>query len=257
MNEPRKCRLFFRAAIGRPGVACLAVAMIAAPASAQELPERIAIVRPSGDPVRAVAAVARARERLVPERLAPDATVESSPLSWPDLQLAAGCVSETDACFSAVAAQLEVDAIILPVLHEPEGAVILTRWRRGRGVRRERLDPVAPAASSARAPTPGRVVEPELVPRPADADPGPPILIASGAALALALGVPFAVAAEASGAAWRAIPVQSSHDAALAESTHARAMREAVVADVALGVGIGAVVTGITWWILEALGGDR
>jgi len=223
---------------------------------------------PGPDPALDGAVLRVLRAQLA--ELQPDAALESSPLDWGDLQLAAGCMGADDECFAAVAAQLEVAEIVLSSLSRADAAsteeagwtLELLRFHSdgvarevvvyaGERARRELLRRVPNAARALYG------LSPEALPPPLEleGDDGGisagPYLLAGGALALGAVGAAFAVAASGSADEWTEHAIETPQDVDQALAARDRAEQEAIAAD-ALIVGASvALGVAVVWWIVE------
>lgn len=263
-------------------------------ARAQDLP-RAAVLSPAIQD-EADAGLASALERVLRARLdALDVVeVEGTPaLNLPDLQLAVGCVAETDACLAAVARQLEVDALVIPTIDRAgdalvasveyfvaEGAETRRAVRRAEGERapNELLAQVDPMVRELfDLPPPEEPIEPEelgIDPDPGDGqarrepppapEPPPeegvspvPFVVGGAGLAAVAGGVVFGLLSESSEGDWSDAPKNTMAQVDAAHELRERAEAQALVANVLLGVGGAAVVAGAALFVLELDGGDE
>ncbi len=261
----------------------LALSIIAAPtlASAQQLPTT-SIVRTAPPEGREGLAAALVRVTSARAQALHVARVSGTPaLSLRDLQLAVGCVGETEECLRSVTEQLEVDALLVPSIEEVSGEVVasLLYFVRSSGETKRvaRRAQGEDAESVLLDGVDGMVRELFGLPEAeaglhggetggghtGAADEGggfpipiPAIVVAGVGVAALAVGGVFGGLSMGSQSEFEAASPTLTTDAeadALID-IHDRAARQAIIADVLFGVGGAALITAAVLWLV--LGGD-
>lgn len=272
-------------------------------ALAQEGPG--APARPATRPLAAVlepsvadesdAGLASAFERVLRARL--DALevvrLEGTPaLNLPDLQLAVGCVAETDTCLAQVAEQLEVDALVVTTIEHADDTLVAevrffhpdgesrTAVRRATGDRapNELLAEVDPMVRELfDLPPPDEPIEPVAYDADAEGDhadtgaagdgegapessPPPeeglspwPFVVGGVGVAALATGVVFGLLAESTEGDWADAPTATMAQVDAALALRDRAETQATVANILLGVGGALVVAGAALFVVLEL----
>ncbi len=231
------------------------------------------------EPTSSEGPLARSLERVIRTRLSELAVggeIESSPLVWRDLELAAGCVGEDAACYSVVAAQLGVDELVLASIDvSGEDCVVeLVRWRaagvsrrvleaHGPRVRFAILDRVAPAlrelyelpeAPRVETTEPVQIQAPTVAPPARGVDPIGPITLGVVGLASVAAGLALMVAFDGSRAAWVSGPTSTMRDVDLLLDAHQRAERELLGAEIVFGVAAAAIVAAAVWLVVELTG---
>lgn len=105
----------------------LSVALALASAGAAQEPPRTAVLQTAVG-AEADAGLGAAVERVIRARvdaLGVVTVAETPPLSLPDVQLAVGCVAETEACLAMVTGQLGVDALLLPTVDRADSTLVV------------------------------------------------------------------------------------------------------------------------------------
>jgi hypothetical protein len=241
---------------------CLITLMTAGHASAQL---RTAVVEPSGDDLQ----LSRSLERVLRTRLdelAVGGELESSPLGWRDLELAAGCMGEDADCYAVVAAALGVDELVLASVEGggDDYVLELVRWRasavsrrvvheQGTRARFAILDRVGPALRELYELPPGEPLGERAAvdDRSGSVDPTGPIVFGAVGLGSFAAGLALMMAFDASRAAWTTGPTESMSDVDVVLGARQRAERELVGAEVAFGIAAAALVTATVWLIVE------
>jgi hypothetical protein len=231
---------------------------------------RIAVLEPSGDDRQLSGPLERTiRTRLGELGIGGD--IESSPLAWRDLALAAGCMQEDAACYAEVASQLGVDELLLAsaTSNDETCVVELGRWHDGTIARRTLrehggagrfaiLDAVAPALRELYdlPPAPVIVAEPAPVVRHHDPDVAGPIVLGVVSLGLLGGGLALAFVADASRSAWQLGPTATVRDVDLTLDARDRAERELIAADVLFGAAAAGLTAAVVWLIVELTHGD-
>jgi len=212
--------------------------------------------------------------------------LEGTPaLNLPDLQLAIGCVAETDACLAQIAEQLEVQALVLTTIERADETVVaevrffVAEGESRRAVRRaegerapnellaevdpmvreifdlpppeEPIEPVAyepDEASGAAPPTTAAAPPPE----PDGLSPWP-FVVGSAGVVALGTGVVFALLAESAEGDWAEAPTGTMAQVGEARELRDRAETRATVANILLGVGGALIVAGAALFVVLEL----
>lgn len=230
---------------------------------------RTAVIAPTSNDVVLAARVERViRTRLSELVVAGD--IESSPLSWRDLELATGCVGQDARCYTLVAEQLDVSELVLSSAEcTADGCVLeLVRWHgtldrrlveeHGDHAALAVLDGIGPALRVLYGLAPAGVVAPapERARRSMDDVMGPIVFGAVGLA-ALGTAAALAVAGDASRTAFETglTRTQSEVDATI--GARERAEREIIAADVLFAVAGAAAVAAIVWLVVELTGNSE
>ena len=217
-------------------------------------------------------------ERVIRARIEPLGVVRvagTPALGLADLQLAVGCMGETNECLTAVAGQLEVDALLLPSVDRAgeEFVVSVTFFDKRNGGRTTRAVRRAEQESELLESVDGLLRElfglppapvgPETggggggeEPRPVDGGGGisiPGLIVAGVGVAALGTGVVFGLMAQSSEDDYAGAPVGTDTEIDAAIEIRDRAESQALLANIMFAAG-GALVIGGA--VLILLGGD-
>jgi hypothetical protein len=202
-------------------------------------------------------------------------TVAGTPaLGLSDLQLAVGCVGETDSCLQAVAEQIEVEALLLSSIDRADDALVLTvtffdardggrqsamRREEGRGAANrllEGIDPLLRELFGLPAPVgPARAAS-DIEDEPARSGrPALPWVVAGVGLAGLITGGALGFVARGTENDYAAVTVDTAADAERAGNLFDKSRRQARAAHAMLGVGGALVVGGIV--LLFVMGGSE
>jgi len=266
--------------LGGPlALACWLVAGFSTPAAAQEM-ARVAVVQASADAdghADLRGALGRSARTRV-EALGIGTSAGTPGVTLADLGLAVGCVGETDACFAAIARQLDVDTMLVLALDFVGSSTTLTLTRfdatAGQTTRLQleatddaelvsQLDAGLrelfglPAAEATPPPDGNRV---NVVPPESHEAPPPTsngglrrvgfALGATGIAT-LAGGLVVGLMSQSTRDDYAHMPVTNAAEARRASNTYGKAHRQAITADALYGVGGALVAVGVVTLIFS------
>lgn len=253
-------------------------------AEAQEQPPTAALLPPE---IRGVDAdgVGHAMERVLRTRLAELGVVRlgATPgLDRRDLQLAVGCVADSPDCMSRIAAQLEVELLIVLAVESAGGELVATlsvyragstqidettRRTGGHDAHSEALDevdsmvrqafglPAGRSTSQSNASSSARTSAPTL-PQRASPDLLAPLLLIGAGVASVGAGLVLGAMSESTMARYESTLVITSRDVDVANGIYDDAAAEATAANILLPVGAGLIVAGAAVGILDAIMGS-